>query len=114
MVLGGFQIFFSGLQAEPTNWPLVRHYDPDTPLLTFIVLSRTLGNELILSVVDKIYTAKRGLPKGSDFSCHFPKTGWNCQSRLEQWPGELGLSRPTKWVVDSFAGNVPCQSCQSR
>jgi len=30
----GFQIFFSGLTAEPTNRPLVQDYDPDTPLLT--------------------------------------------------------------------------------
>jgi hypothetical protein len=29
----GFQNFFSGLAAEPTNRPLVRDYDPDTPLI---------------------------------------------------------------------------------
>jgi len=28
----GFQIFFSGLMAKPTNQPLVQDYDPDTPL----------------------------------------------------------------------------------
>jgi len=28
----GFQFFFSGLTAEPTNRPPVRDYDPDTPL----------------------------------------------------------------------------------
>jgi len=25
---------FSGLTAEPTNWPLARNYDPNTPLVT--------------------------------------------------------------------------------
>jgi len=28
----GFQKFFRGLTAEPTNQPLVWDYDPDTPL----------------------------------------------------------------------------------
>jgi len=28
----GFQKFFSGLTAEPTNQPLVQDYDPNTPL----------------------------------------------------------------------------------
>jgi len=28
----GFQISFSGLTAEPTNWSPVRDYDPNTPL----------------------------------------------------------------------------------
>ena len=27
-----FQFFFSGLRTQPTNWPPVRYYDPNTPL----------------------------------------------------------------------------------
>jgi len=30
----GFQKFFSGLTAEPTNRPPVRDYDPGTPLFS--------------------------------------------------------------------------------
>ena len=41
MILGGFQKIFSGLQAEPTNRPLVRDYDPDTPLPICLVAGQT-------------------------------------------------------------------------
>ena len=33
----GFQKNFSSLTAEPTNWPLVQDYDPNTPLTLWII-----------------------------------------------------------------------------
>ena len=38
----GVQNFFSSLTAEPTNWPPVWDYDPDTPLAFMVTPSKFL------------------------------------------------------------------------
>jgi hypothetical protein len=45
----GFQFFFSGLTAKPTNRPPVRDYDPDTPLsfVDAIILKNNLSTTRI-------------------------------------------------------------------
>jgi len=39
----GFQNFFSGLTDEPTNWPLVWDYDPNTPLMITVHIFKQLN-----------------------------------------------------------------------